>query len=149
MIRKQRSLHGTTLVCIALMVALAGCYEHTFTVGAGAPYAPVVEDEWQNFWLGGLIGHYRLDVERLCPTGDATIETKQTFLNGLVSALTSGIYTPTTVKVRCRTGRRADLGLSAQDVRILVGDPAFLDWVGQDMPELLDEATSAVVALDG
>ena len=109
----------------------------------------MVEDEWQNFWLGGLIGHYRLDVERLCPTGDATIEAKQTFLNGLVAALTSGIYTPTTVKVRCRTGRRADLGLSAQDVRTLVGDPAFMDWVGQDMPGLLDEVTSAVAALDG
>ena len=149
MTRPQRRSRGTILGCVALMVALAGCYEHTFHVGAGAPYAPVVEDEWQNFWLGGLIGHYRLDVERLCPTGDATIEAKQTFLNGLVAALTSGIYTPTTVKVRCRTGRRADLGLSAQDVRTLVGDPAFMDWVGQDMPGLLDEVTSAVAALDG
>jgi hypothetical protein len=148
MSRQQRSSGGTKLVFIALMVAVAGCYEHTFNVGAGAPYAPVVEDDWQNFWLGGLIGHYRLDVERLCPTGDATIEAKQTFLNGLVTALTSGIYSPTTVKVRCRTGRRADLELSAEDTRIVVGDSAFLDWVGRDMPELLDEATSAVAALD-
>lgn len=148
MSRRKRSYSGTILVCIALMPGLAGCYEHTFNVGRGAPYAPVVEDDWQNFWLGGLIGHYRLDVEQMCPSGDATIEAKQTFLNGLVTALTSGIYTPTTVRVRCRRGRRADIDLSEQDVETLVGDPAFLGWVGQDMPERLDEVASAVAAPD-
>ena len=60
--KKNTLGRGTMLVCVALMLPLGACYEHTFTVGAGAPYAPVVEDDWQNFWLGGLIGHYRLDV---------------------------------------------------------------------------------------
>jgi hypothetical protein len=148
MSRKKRDSRGTILVCVALMLGLAGCYEHTFNVGRGAPYAPIVEDDWQTFWLAGLVGHYRLDVEEMCPSGDATIEAKQTFLNGLVAALTSGIYTPTTVRVRCRTGRRADFDLSERDVATLVGDPAFLDWVGHEMPERLDEVTSAVAALD-
>jgi len=144
----KRGSGGTILICVVLMLGLAGCYEHTFNVGRGAPYAPVVEDNWQNFWLGGLIGHYRLDVAQMCPSGDATIEAKQTFLNGLVAALTSGIYTPTTVKVRCRTGRRADVDLSAEDVETLIGDPVFVDWVGHDMPERLDEVVSAVAELD-
>jgi hypothetical protein len=65
-----------------------------------------------------------------------------------VAGLSGGIYTPTTVKVRCRSGRRADLELSAEDVRILVSDDGFLDWVGRDMPERLEELTSAAADLD-
>ncbi len=68
--KKNTLGRGTMLVCVALMLPLGACYEHTFTVGAGAPYAPVVEDDWQNFWLGGLIGHYRLDVEHMCPSAE-------------------------------------------------------------------------------
>lgn len=139
---------GMALVTLAGILATAGCYEHTVSVGGGAPHAPVVYNHWENFWLGGLIGHVRVDVEKMCPSGRATIEAKQTFLNGLVGALTSGIYTPTTVKVRCRTGRRADVDLTGEEVGILVGDEAFLAWVGEDLPEALADVASAQAALD-
>lgn len=138
---------GLLPISIALMLAMGGCYEHTFTVGGGAPHGPVVYDHWQNYWLGGLIGHTRMDIEDLCPSGRATIEAEQTFLNGLVSALTSGIYTPTTLKVRCAEGRRADVNLDAADVEAIVSDASFRDWVGREMPERLDEVAAAQAAL--
>lgn len=138
---------GVVLVTMAGILATAGCYEHTVSVGGGAPYAPVVYDHWENFWLGGLIGHVRVDVEKMCPSGRATIEAKQTFLNGLVGALTSGIYTPTTVRVRCHDGRRVALELSGEDVATLVADDDFTAWVAAELPERADEVARAQQAL--
>ena len=43
-------------VVLAFPLMAAGCFEHTYTIGAGAPAGPVVYEEWQNQWLGGLIG---------------------------------------------------------------------------------------------
>lgn len=139
---------GSILVGLAALMPVWGCYEHTFTVGRGAPQAPVVYDHWQNFWLGGLVGHTRMDVQRMCPSGNATIEAEQTFLNGLVSALTSGIYTPTTLRVRCAHGRAtSDVELSSDDVAVIVGSATFKDRIARELPELLDEVTSAQSAL--
>jgi hypothetical protein len=126
-----------------LLLPSWGCYEHTVTVGAGAPRAPVVLDQWENFWLGGLIGHVKVDVERMCPSGNATVEAKQTFLNGLVTALTSGIYSPTTLRVRCENGRRADVDLDAADVATLVTDASFARWVRAVEPGRYAEVLAA------
>jgi hypothetical protein len=134
---------GAALVGVALVVGLAGCYEHTVTVGAGAPHGPVAYDHWENFWLGGLIGHVQVDVKRICPSGDATIYVQQSFLNGLVSGLTGGIFTPTTVTVRCADGRRHDMALSAEDMASLAASPRLLDWVDQAMPERHEEVAAA------
>ena len=141
---KTRVLLITTLTAL---LPLAACYEHTIAVGGGAPHAPVVYDHWQNFWLGGLIGHTKVDVEDVCPSGRATIEARQTFLNGLVTALTSGIYSPTTLKVRCAGGRRAELDLDGADVAAIVAEPQFLLWVGAELPERFDEVAAAQWAL--
>ena len=128
---------------LALLPVLAGCFEHTTTVGAGAPHAPAVYDHWEHFWLGGLIGHTRVDVARTCPSGDATIESEQTFLNGLVSALTGGIYTPVSLRIRCADGRRTDLGLTSEEVERIVRDERFLDWVAAELPERAEEVARA------
>jgi len=134
---------GTTLMSAALLLVLTGCYEHTFTVGAGAPSAPVAYDHWENFWLDGLIGHTKMDLEEMCPSGNATVEVNQTFLNGFVRVLTVGIYAPTTIKIRCETGRRSDLELSSEDVQRIVLDERFLEVVEATMPERLEEVIAA------
>ncbi len=135
------------LVGVACLLPVAACYEHTVTVGAGAPQAPMVYDHWENFWLAGLIGHIQVDVEKMCPSGNATIEAKQTFLNGLVSALTSGIYTPTTLQVRCEGGAVARLGLTSQDVARVVADKRFVAWVAAELPSRRDDVAAAQAKL--
>ena len=138
---------GTTLMSAALLLVVAGCYEHTFTVGAGAPRGPVVYDHWENFWLGGLVGHHRYDIDEICPSGNATIHNEQSFLNGLVSALTVGIYVPTTVTVRCDDGTQADLDLSEDAVELVVSDERFLMRIEQVIPDRLEEIETALAEL--
>jgi hypothetical protein len=135
------------LVLLLTMVTAAACYQHQFHIGAGAPAGALVYDQWRHHWLWGLIDpNSELELRQVCPSGDATIEGEVTFLNGLVSALTSGIYSPTTVRVRC-SGTRADSGLDValdgDDVSRIVADPAFLPWVGDMIPDRLEEARSA------
>ena len=36
---------GRMMAAIGLVLVVAGCYEHTYTVGAGAPASPVVYDQ--------------------------------------------------------------------------------------------------------
>lgn len=147
-------MNGTTMhrglmtVTLVALMPLAACYEHTIEVGGGAsPRAPLIYDHWQSYWLGGLIGHTKVDLEQMCPSGRATIEVKQTFLNGLVAGLTSGIYAPTTMRVRCEGGRSADVELDEADVAAIVAEPGFLLWVDAEMPDRLDEVTAARTAL--
>ena len=118
-----------------LLLTLAGCFQHTYTVGSGAPTAPVVSDEWRHHWLWGLISQEQeLEVQRLCGgTSNATIYQEQTFLNGLVGALTGGIYVPRTIQVRCATGW-ADVDLNEDELRRITSDPIFLDWVAAVLP---------------
>jgi len=134
---------GLILLGLTATLGTAGCFRHTVDVGGGARHAPVVYDRWEHFWLAGLVGHVQVDVERLCPSGQATIEARQSFLNGLVTGLTSGIYAPTTVRVRCRDGRHAALELSAEDVRRVVGDDSFRALVAAEMPERLADLDAA------
>ena len=53
-------MFGTTATArsvftLVILLFTAACYEHTYTMGAGAPHAPVVYERWHNHWLGGLI----------------------------------------------------------------------------------------------
>ena len=139
---------GRVAVTVGLVIVTTGCYEHTYTVGQGAPAGPVVYEEWHNHWLGGLIGHKNLDVELLCPSGNATIHNEQSFLNLLAGVLTSGIYAPTTVKIRCDSGRSAEIALSDEQVLAIVTSSAFLERVERVMPGRLQEAQLGVQALE-
>lgn len=137
-------VRGTLL--LGVLVA-TGCYEHTFTVGAGAPTGPVVYSEWHSSWLGGLIGERNIDVDEICPSGNATIHDEQSFLNGLVSALTAGIYTPTEVKIRCDTGQSVEIGLDEGELMTILTAPAFHERVEQVLPARLTEVEEGVRTL--
>jgi hypothetical protein len=55
-------------------------------------------------WIFGLVAADEIDVRKECPTGVAVIETEQSFVNGLVGALTIGIFTPQHVRITCAMG---------------------------------------------
>jgi len=139
---------GRMMAAIGLMVVVAGCYEHTYTVGAGAPAGPIVYGEWQNHWLGGLIGERTHELSQVCPSGNATIHDEQTFLNGLVGVLTAGIYTPTKLTIRCSTGQRVDIVLSEEEVLSILIAPAFREQVAVLLPDRLHELEPGIEALE-
>ncbi|MDT8368702.1 MAG: Bor family protein [Longimicrobiales bacterium] len=129
-------LAGLTL----LLLGTAGCLEHTYTSGAGAPEGPVVYRSWHSHWLGGLIGEKNVTVEEHCPSGNATIHDEQTFLNGLVTAVTFGIYAPTRATIRCDEGTEVNLELTGGEVVMILASPRFLDRVEAVIPERLPDA---------
>lgn len=139
---------GRMAAALTFIIVTAGCYEHTYTLGQGAAAAPIAYEEWHSHWLGGLIGERTLNIDSLCPSGNATIHDEQSFLNGLVSALTVGIYTPTTVKIRCQGGQSAEVDLSEQDVIGIVTAPAFMERIEAMMPERIEEARLGRQALE-
>lgn len=138
---------GRVGMTAAIALAAAGCLEHTYNAGNGAPVGPKVYEEWHSHWLGGLIGERTLDIHQHCPSGNATVHNEQSFLNGLVAVLTSGIYTPTTVTIRCDDGRAADLELDEGEVMTILTAPSFLQRVEELTPEHFHDAEHAVRAL--
>jgi hypothetical protein len=93
----------TIVLCAALLASATGCF--TTVVRSGLPVAPPTveyDQRWHHgmFWgIAEFSGPY--DLSEVCPQGWAEIETETSFLTGLLSAVSSGIYWPQTVTVRC------------------------------------------------
>ena len=96
-----------SLTAIALLGA-AGCYHAVVETGR-QPAPTVVEKPWVNTFVFGLVPAPVIDVSAQCPGGIAKVETQQTFLNGLVGALTLGIYTPQSATITCAVPRTGAL----------------------------------------
>ena len=91
-----------TLV-VALALLTAGCFHQKVHSGL-TPSETIVEKQFVATWLWGIVPAEPIDVRQQCPSGVATVETQQSFLNGLVGALTLGIYSPQRLLVTCATG---------------------------------------------
>lgn len=86
-------------LAIVLGVSLTSCYSYTTVVGQGAQ-GNSQTTEWNHYLIGGLAPVKVSDAKQM--SGGAqnyTVHTRQTFVNGLISSLTFGIYTPTTTTV--------------------------------------------------
>jgi hypothetical protein len=95
-------------------ISLAGCYKVQMVSNANVSGGKA-ESAWTHFFVFGLVGDASVDVRDFCGEGEASVvETSLSFLNGLSSAVTLGIWTPRTVTVTC-----ADSGRAARSVKIL------------------------------
>src|SRR5262245_10581269 len=99
-----------------LVLATSACFHQVVRTGRPAGQT-VVDKPWVNTWLWGLVAAQPLEVRQDCRSGIATIETETSFVNGLVGALTLGIYTPQHVRVTCATGSAS---LPANAIRVTV-----------------------------
>ena len=97
-------------IAMVLGLVLSGCFHQVVQTGR-TPGTTVVEKPWTATWLWGLVPASPIDVTANCPGGIATVETKQSFMNGLVGALTIGIFTPRDVKVTCASGTARRSGM--------------------------------------
>ena len=132
-------MNKTTILMttLMLMLALVGCFQHTFTIGTGAPEGELVYKAWHHHWLFGLIRpefQENVLVSKVCPSGNATIHKETTFLNGLIDVLIGFIYSPTTVTITCDDGSQSPIALSAEEVSDIVNDPLFLEIVDERLP---------------
>jgi hypothetical protein len=86
-------------VVFAASVLLTSCYSYTSVVGNGAQ-GNQQTTKWNHYVIYGLAPVGVSDSKQMSKGAENyTVHTRQTFVNGLVSAITFGIYTPTTTTV--------------------------------------------------
>ncbi|OIQ21323.1 MAG: hypothetical protein BM557_03465 [Flavobacterium sp. MedPE-SWcel] len=86
-------------LAFAASILLSSCYTYTTVVGKGAQSNAEVK-EWNHYILFGLAPVGVSNSEEMADGAtDYTVKTEQSFVNGLVSALTFGLYSPTTTTV--------------------------------------------------
>ncbi len=94
----KKTLKMMTVACTTAFF-LTSCFSYTTVVGKGAQGNQKVT-KWNHYLIEGLAPVSISDSKAMA--GDAenyTVETKQTFVNGLIAAITFGIYTPTVTTV--------------------------------------------------
>ena len=94
----KKTIKISTLV-LAISMSFTSCYSYTSVVGEGAKGNSQIT-KWNHYVIDGLapVGVSN-SKEMAGGTADYTVFTRQTFVNGLIAALTFGIYTPTTTTV--------------------------------------------------
>ena len=86
-------------VLFASSMLLTSCYSYTSVVGEGAN-GNSQTTQWNHYVVYGLAPVGVSDSKKMADGAkDYTVFTRQSFVNGLVSALTFGIYTPSTTTV--------------------------------------------------
>ena len=125
---KSIKILGVGLACLSTV----GCYHHSFTVGSGGDTSKdAAHSEWASHWLFGIIGESSVDVNKVCPSGNATLKDYMSFVNGLIGAFIGIIWHPTTVEVYCGAGgaKAASLTLSPEQMRTIALHPDTMAWV--------------------
>ena len=78
---------------------LVSCYSYTSVVGEGAKGNQQIT-KWNHYVIEGLAPVGVSDSKAMAGGAkDYTVHTRMTFVNGLIGAITWGIYTPTTTTV--------------------------------------------------
>lgn len=89
----------TITVAFAASILLSSCYSYTSVVGKGAQGNTQVT-KWNHYLINGLAPVGVSDSKQMANGAkDYTVFTRYSFVNGLVGALTFGIYSPTTTTV--------------------------------------------------
>jgi hypothetical protein len=83
-----------------MSLSLISCYTHTYNVGKGATTGVEVTSK-NHFLIYGLVPLATSDpTEMAAGAQNYTVTHRHTFLDGLVNAITGGIYNPTTTTVK-------------------------------------------------
>ncbi|CAN5879435.1 hypothetical protein BH23GEM7_BH23GEM7_07340 [soil metagenome] len=99
---------AATSAALLLTVGLSACYHATIDTGR-RPSGETIERPWAHSFVNGLVPPATVETAGRCPNGVARVETQQSFLNGLVAALTFALYTPMTITVQCAAAGTAML----------------------------------------
>ena len=92
------------LILLISTAFLGGCASQTFTINGDSGELPTSQ-KTQHFFISGIGQEQTTNAAAVCGGADKIIkvEAQQTFINGLLGLVTSGIYTPRSAKVYCKT----------------------------------------------
>lgn len=86
-------------IAFTASILLTSCYSYTSVVGNGAQGNAEIT-KWNHYVIYGLAPVGVSDSKQMADGAtDYTVFTRQSFVNGLVSALTFGLYSPSTTTV--------------------------------------------------
>lgn len=90
------------LATALLSLMITGCAQQSFKLNDGVTVAPK-ETKTAHFFVSGIGQSKTIDAAKVCGGADKVIKTEvqQTFVNGLLSFVTLGIYTPREARVYC------------------------------------------------
>jgi hypothetical protein len=137
------------ILAVALMLAATGCFRHEYTY-PDPPERRAQVWQWHHHLLWGLVNiSPSVHLERICPQGVARIENWLGPGQAIISWLTGGIYTPTTVRVYCARapgpGEATGNDLEGIAVRVEM-DAQTIARLREDFPDL--EARVAALQRD-
>jgi predicted small secreted protein len=88
-----------SVVVFCTSMLLTSCYTYTSVVGRGAQGNTQVK-KWNHYLINGLVPVGVSDSKEMAGGAtDYSVKTEMSFVNGLVSGLTFGIYAPSTTTV--------------------------------------------------
>lgn len=94
---KKKLIQLSAVLFVSLL--MTSCYSYTTVVGNGSQGNQQIS-KWNHYLIGGLAPIDVSDPAILAGgVQDYTVKTEMSFVNGLVSALTGGIYAPTTTTI--------------------------------------------------
>lgn len=106
---------------------LSGCYHQVVDTGLPRSTTTVTKGFHPTF-IFGLVKASPIDVRQQCPNGISVASTRMTFANGLVGALTFGLFTPHEVSITCAgSGGSADADAGA-GARVLGDDLDVVEY---------------------
>jgi hypothetical protein len=90
------------LVAALIIVSASGCATQSFVMTPNEPMTPTKE-VMQPFFVSGIGQTQELDPVEICGGIEKVgkVETHMSFMDGLLGALTTGIYTPRQATVYC------------------------------------------------
>jgi hypothetical protein len=88
---------------VAALALAAGCYNVTIRPEGGYRVAtPPTFEQRQDFYLWGLVGESHIDTRTVCKNGTSQLQSQVRFVDGLLTLVTLGIYSPETARVWCK-----------------------------------------------
>lgn len=97
---KAMKINHLIILLLTGLFIFSGCYHAQVTTGL-QPSAQVYEDTMAHGFLFGLVPPSIVRAQDECSNGVARVETRISFINGLLSAITFNLYTPMHIKVTC------------------------------------------------
>ncbi|MEO7966342.1 MAG: hypothetical protein ABIT38_20765 [Gemmatimonadaceae bacterium] len=88
------------VVILLSLAATTGCFHQVVHTGR-TPGQTVILKPWVSTWVFGIVPAKPIDTRAQCPSGVATVDTQTSFVNGLLTVLTIGIWAPQTATITC------------------------------------------------
>lgn len=93
----------TAFVAVLVVGSTTACFRQVVQTGRASGQT-VIKKDWVSTWIFGIVPAEPIETRAQCPSGVAIVETQTSFANGLVGALTLGIWAPQTVTITCAAG---------------------------------------------